>query len=237
MNRRTVMITLIVVLVAAGGYYLTYLQRVGKTTELLEAMMSGDHKDGAEAMTQLGRRGVRLYRQLIVLAPSQYPETAWRSAVLTVAVLALLAGVVLTFQRVTGAAISAHAVERSRTFVDYTRDVQAVSRILNYGTALEAIAQHPILGNGQGKTLTCYSFDPDLGRYQRWTSWSLDSLYLTLWLKMGLPGLLAFTWLCLQVLRLALRTMRRAVTRETRAFAGGAVAVMESPEARSPFHQ
>lgn len=151
---------------------------------------------------------------------------AWRSAVLTVAVLALLAGVVFSFQRVTGAAISAHAVERSRTFVDYTRDVQAVARILNYGTALEAIAKHPILGSGQGTTLTCYSFDPHLGQYQRWTSWSLDSLYLTLWLKMGLPGLLAFSWLCLQVLRLALRTMRSAVTRETRAFAAGAVAVM-----------
>ncbi len=82
MNRRTVVIMLIILVVAAGGYYLTYLQQVGKTAELLEAMMSGDHKDGAEAMTQLGRRGVRLYPQLIVLAQSQDPETAWRSAVL-----------------------------------------------------------------------------------------------------------------------------------------------------------
>jgi len=150
----------------------------------------------------------------------------WRSVLLTVALLALLVGAMLAFQRVTGAAISAHAVERSRTFVDYTRDVQAVGRILNYSVALEVIAQHPILGSGQGKTLTSYSFDPDLGRYQTWTSWTLDSLYLTLWLKMGLAGLLAFSWLGLQVLRLALRTFRSAVTRETRAFAAGAVAVM-----------
>ena len=83
MKRRTVVITLIIVVVAVGGYhYLLYWQQLGKTARLLEAMMSGEHKDGAEAMAQLGRHGVRLYRQLIVLAQSQDPDTAWRSAVL-----------------------------------------------------------------------------------------------------------------------------------------------------------
>ena len=150
----------------------------------------------------------------------------WRGALLTMALLALLAGVALAFQRVTGAAVSAHAVERSRSIVDLTRDVQVVGRILNYGTALEAIAEYPLLGHGQGKTLESFSFDPDMGRYGRWTAWSLDSLYLTLWLKMGLPGLLVFGWLCLRVLHLAYGALQRSQAPGARAFAAGAVSIM-----------
>jgi len=165
----------------------------------------------------------------IWLRPGRVTATrgrVWRGVLLAMALLALLAGVALAFQRVTGAAISAHAVERSRSFVDYTRDVQVVGRILNYGTALEAIAEYPILGHGQGKTLDSYSFNPDIGRYGRWTAWSLDSLYLTLWLKMGLPGLLVFGWLCLRVLRLAYGALQGATDPGARAFAAGAVSVM-----------
>ncbi len=82
MNRRTVLITVIVVLVAAGGYYLTYLQRVGKTAELLAAIIAADHKEAAQAMEQLGVRGVQLYPKVLDLAQGQDPEVEWRSAVM-----------------------------------------------------------------------------------------------------------------------------------------------------------
>jgi len=150
----------------------------------------------------------------------------WRAVVVVVSLLAVLLGAILFFQRLTGSAISAHAVERSRTFVDYTRDVQVLGRILNYATALEAIAEHPVLGNGQGRTLTSYSYDPDTGRFNTWTSWTVDSLYLTLWLKMGLVGLLAFLALCAQVLWQAHAAFRRAAEPSTRAFAAAGIAVL-----------
>jgi len=149
----------------------------------------------------------------------------WRAAVVAAALAAVLAAGILSFQRLTGAAISAHAVERSRTFVDFSRDVQVLGRILNYATAAETIAAHPALGSGQGTTLTSYSFNPETGRFETWTSWTVDSLYLTLWLKMGLAGLLVFTGLCVQVLRRAHRAFHRATDPATRAFAAAGTAI------------
>ena len=151
----------------------------------------------------------------------------WRSALLAVAMVVAVVGTVLVFQRITGTAITAQAVSRSRTFVDYSRDVQLLGRLLGYAKALEAIDEHPVLGSGQGKTLTFYSFNPDTDRYETWTSWTLDSLYLTLWLKMGLPGLLAFGWLCAWGLRSSWQTFRRSAAEpDVRAFTSWAMAVI-----------
>lgn len=140
-------------------------------------------------------------------------------------VLALTA-TVLVFQRITGASISAHAVERSRTFLDYSRDIQVLSRLLNYATALGEIADHPILGAGQGATVTSYSFDPETNRFETWTAWTLDSLYLTLWLKMGLAGLLLFPWLVFRVMQAGIRVFHRSRDPSERAFAAAAVATL-----------
>ncbi|MFH1571588.1 MAG: O-antigen ligase family protein [Gemmatimonadota bacterium] len=150
----------------------------------------------------------------------------WRGALGAVVLLVLLAGAILAFQRVTGASISAHAAERSRSFVDYRRDVQVLGRILNYATAVEAIAAHPLLGSGQGTTLTSYSYNPDTGRFETWSSWTIDSLYLTLWVKMGLAGLIVFMALCLRVLGRAHRAFHRCGDSSMRAFAAAATAIM-----------
>lgn len=151
----------------------------------------------------------------------------WRSALLAVAMVAAVVGTVLVFQRITGTAITAHVVERSRTFIDYGRDVQVLGRLLGYAKVLEAIDEHPVLGSGQGKTLTVYSFNPDTKRFETWTSWTVDSLYLTLWLKMGVLGLVAFGWLCARVLRSAWQTYRRSATEpDVRAFTSWAMAVI-----------
>ena len=157
------------------------------------------------------------------------PETrrgAWRTFLLIFAILAVMGTTVLAFQRFTGTAISAHALERSRTFGDYGRDIHVMGRLFSYSAALNAIVQHPFLGNGQGMTLTFPTFNADRNRFEILTAWTLDSLYLTLWLKMGLIGLLAFGWLGWRLLQLSYRTFIHTDDPGTRAFAGGAVSVL-----------
>jgi len=57
-NQRTIFITIIIVLVAAGGYFLANAQQFRKTTEWLEQMSGVDDKEAAKAMEQLiARRG------------------------------------------------------------------------------------------------------------------------------------------------------------------------------------
>ena len=157
--------------------------------------------------------------------PSAQRRT-WKAIGLAVGLLVMLTASVLVFQRITGASISAHAVERSRTFLDVSRDIQVLSRFLNYASAWEEIRQHPILGTGQGATVTSYAFNPGTGRFETWTAWTLDSLYLSLWLKMGLAGLIVFPWLCLRVGRRALRAFFAARDPGTRVFAASAVATL-----------
>jgi len=151
---------------------------------------------------------------------------AWRSLLMTVLALAVLAGTAVMFQRVTGTALTAHAVERSRTFVDYQSDVLFVSRLLGYGEAIELIKERPILGSGQGTTLTSYTFDIDAKRFERWTSWTLDSAYLTLWMKMGLPGLIAFGYLCFKIMSLSWYAFRHASDPRLKAFAASSVSIL-----------
>ncbi len=151
---------------------------------------------------------------------------AGRTALLVLGILAVLVGTAFFFQRLTGATIGAHALARSRSFVDYEGDVHILGRFFSYAAALEAIARHPLLGNGQGATLVTLTFNQEIGTFEPTTSWTVDSLYLTLLLKMGLVGLAAFGWLSLRVLRLAYRTFARCRDNQTRAFAGGAVAVL-----------
>ena len=151
---------------------------------------------------------------------------AWRSLLMTMVALSVLMGTALMFQRITGTALAAHALERSRTFVDYQSDVLFVSRLLGYGEALEAIHERPVLGSGQGSTVTSYTFDIDTEQFERWTSWTLDSLYLTLWMKMGLPGLIAFVYLCWRIMSLSWYILTHATDPRLKAFAASSVSIL-----------
>ncbi|MEW6754215.1 MAG: O-antigen ligase family protein, partial [Candidatus Latescibacterota bacterium] len=149
-----------------------------------------------------------------------------QAALLALATVVVTVGVGLLFQRATGSSLGAHAAERSRTFADVTRDVHALQRMSSYLIAWEAIGEHPVLGNGQGKTLVLPIFNEDQMRFADFESWSLDNLYLALALKMGAVGLLAFGWMGARILRLAWSTFRQTGLPQVRAFAGGAVAVL-----------
>ncbi len=151
---------------------------------------------------------------------------AWKGIALALGLVLTLTATVLAFQRVTGTSISVHAVERSRTFLDYSRDIQVLSRLLNYATALQEIAKHPVLGAGQGATVTSYSFDPETNRFETWRAWTLDNLYLTLWLKLGLAGLILFPWFCIGVARAGVRVFHKTREPSERAFAAAVVATL-----------
>ena len=150
----------------------------------------------------------------------------WRTAIVILSVVGVLATTVAAFQSFTGAAVSAHALERSRTFVDIERDVHVLGRLFSYSNVAEAILQHPILGGGQGATLTFPIFNATEERFQVWTVWTVDNLYLMLLWKMGLIGLLAASWLGWRMLRSCLRTLRGTTDPTVRAFSGGALAVL-----------
>jgi O-antigen ligase len=135
-------------------------------------------------------------------------------------------GTALMFQRATGTEISAHAVQRSRTFVDYQSDIAVVSRLLGYGEALEAIQDRPILGSGQGSTVTSYTFDVATKQFERWIAWTLDSLYLTLWMKMGLPGLIAFVYLCGKLVSLSSYILKYSEDPRLKAFGASSITIL-----------
>ena len=150
----------------------------------------------------------------------------WKPLLLVFGVVIVVVGTAVVFQRFTGAAIGAHAFERSLTFVDYERDAPILARLSSYATTLAAIAVHPILGHGQGATLNVLSLDPDTRLPEIITTATIDSLYLALWWKMGLAGLLTFAWFYWRVAQRAWRSFKTARDPQVRVFAAGAVAVM-----------
>ena len=153
-------------------------------------------------------------------------RSAWKPAMLVVVILVVIVGTAALFQRFTGAAIGAHAFQRSLTFVDYQRDEPILARLISYGTTVQAIAQHPILGHGQGATVNILSVDPDTRLPKMIMAGTVDSLYLALWWKMGLAGLLTFAWLYWRVFRRVKRAFEVSSDSQVRAFAAAGVAVM-----------
>ncbi len=147
-----------------------------------------------------------------------------RALLLVVGLLAGLAASVTLFQRATGSAVGAHALERSRAFVDMGRDVHVLGRLSSYLTTLQAIANHPVLGSGQGATLWFLGFNEEFNRFESAEAWTVDNLYLALAWKMGLVGLASFLWLGWRLARLAVQVFRHSTQAEARAFAGGVVA-------------
>jgi len=80
-KQRTTFITIIIVLVAAGGYLLTYAQRLSKTTEWLEQMSETDDKQAAKAMEQLVAQGSSVYLRIAECAQNMDAHVRRRGAV------------------------------------------------------------------------------------------------------------------------------------------------------------
>jgi len=80
-SRHTTLITIIIVLVAAGGYLLTYAQRLSKTTDWLEQMSGVDDKQATKAMEQLVAQGRSVYPRVAKHAQNVDAIVRRRSAV------------------------------------------------------------------------------------------------------------------------------------------------------------
>ncbi len=153
-------------------------------------------------------------------------RSRWRAAALVVVILALLAGTVFFFQRFTGASISAQVFERSRSLVEYEDNVHVLGRLFSYAVAIEAIGEHPLMGHGQGKTLMVLNFNEKMLRFEWTRAWTLDSLYLTLLLKMGTLGTAAFLWLYGRIMLLSWRTFYRCSDPHVRSFCAAVFALL-----------
>ena len=122
--------------------------------------------------------------------------------------------------------MGAHVFERSRTLVEFEDNVHVLGRLFSYAVALELIAVHPIVGNGQGTTLMLLNFNEEMLRFEWTRAWTVDNLYLTILLKMGLLGFVAFFWLYVRSLRVAWRIFYESKNEQVRAFCAAVFALL-----------
>ncbi len=81
MSRHATLIIIILVLVAAGGYFLSYAQRLRRTTEWLEQMSGVDDREAAKAVEQLVAQGSSTYLRVAEHAQNMDVHVRRRAAV------------------------------------------------------------------------------------------------------------------------------------------------------------
>ena len=150
----------------------------------------------------------------------------WRSIFFTGSVIVFLILIVMSFQRFTGASIGAQIFERSRTLIQFEENVHVLGRIFSYGKAWEEILKKPIIGYGQGKTMMLLNYSEQLRRFEWVKAWTVDSLYLTILLKMGFLGLIVFLWMYARTLLVAWRTYNSTNDASTRSFCSAAFSTL-----------
>lgn len=93
---------------------------------------------------------------------------------------------------------------------DPTRDLAVSSRWNLLGPMMTEIGRDPLWGSGFGTTVTFLSDDPRLKAINEtgeWTTYRFEWGYQDIWLKMGIPGLLAFLFFLATILRAAYRSV------------------------------
>jgi len=123
-----------------------------------------------------------------------------------------------------------HLDTTARNQLSYQWDIaQAptfLARFFVYTEAVEAISNYPWLSNAKGATITFPFFIFETGFFEPITTWTMDSLYLSLIFKMGVVGLISFMWLSWRLLRLAYRTFVQRLEPQAKAFGTGAFAIL-----------
>jgi O-antigen ligase len=114
------------------------------------------------------------------------------------------------FEKITGAGLGSMAVRRLQGAVQLEGGGETlVGRLIAYGVAVERIRERPVLGGGHGATVTYLRADETGSYTYMFTSGKVDNLYLTLMMRMGVVGLVAFLWVFARGLKLAFRLFRR----------------------------
>lgn len=94
---------------------------------------------------------------------------------------------------------------------DNTRGLAVTSRWNLLTPLMAEINKSPILGSGFGTSITYVSDDPRIRATNPTGEYTTDRFewgYQDIWLKMGIPGLLAFAYLLFVLLRAAIRAIR-----------------------------
>ncbi len=93
---------------------------------------------------------------------------------------------------------------------DSTRDLAVSSRWNLLGPMMTEIGKNPLWGSGFGTSVTYISDDPRLRAVNgtgEWTTYRFEWGYQDIWLKMGVPGLLAFGFYLVTILRAGYRSV------------------------------
>ncbi len=93
---------------------------------------------------------------------------------------------------------------------DSTRDLAVSSRWNLLGPMMTEIGKSPLWGSGFGTSVTYISDDPRLRAVNgtgEWTTYRFEWGYQDIWLKMGVPGLLAFGFYLFTILRAGYRSV------------------------------
>jgi len=131
-------------------------------------------------------------------------------------VIGIIVGMGYIFSRMTGVGIGAKLSRRVSRAIVYERDPHLLGRLFAYKEAYEHAKSSPFFGSGQG-VMIAY---PTMLEGMMYTS-DIDSLYLTLWVKMGIVGLAAFGWMAWRFLRMTYELFARSEDRRSAAFALG----------------
>lgn len=148
-----------------------------------------------------------------------------RNRLLIVMVIPMvLVGITYLFQAQTRTSVGATAMLRvTRVAGDYEQDHSIAGRLIAYGQALDKIRLHPLLGNGHGVTVRLLA--PDVIPPTFVTVGGVDSVYLTIAMRMGLVGVVAFLWvLCAGIWR-AYRLFQETEDENTKRFCAVFVSV------------
>ena len=142
-------------------------------------------------------------------------------SLLFVPVIVLVIG--STFETLADTGVGAVATRRLGRVQTFDEDRSISSRLISYRVAVTKIARRPVLGGGHGETVTFPVIMTEIPHIA--TLGHVDNVYLTLLLRMGIVGLLAFLWIYARGMRLAYRLFQTSPDDGVRFYAAGFFAV------------
>jgi O-antigen ligase len=168
--------------------------------------------------------GLAVLVWLVISDPRATAKRGRRILVLVLVPFLLIAGGHL-FQRVTGVGVEEMVVRRLQGAVRYSGGDQSIAgRLIAYKAALDNIQQRPLLGGGHGATVSYMRAD-EYGSPYLFTSGKVDNLYLTLWMRMGVVGVVIFLWVFYRAVRMAYGLFKRTDDIPTRYFCAAFMSV------------
>ena len=168
--------------------------------------------------------GLAVLVWLVISDPRASAKRGRRILVLVLVPVLLVAGGHL-FQRVTGVGVEEMVVRRLQGAVRYSGGDQSIAgRLIAYKAAIDNIRQRPLLGGGHGATATYTRLD-EYGNPYLFTSGKVDNLYLTLWMRMGIAGVIVFLWVFYRAIKLAHHLFKQTESTNTRYYCAAFIAV------------